>query len=184
MEAYSSYRQKAGDKSWDLVIIGDGEGRPKIENKITELDLTSSLHLPGFIQYGELPYYYNHANALVHASTREQWGLVVNEAMASGLPVLVSNRCGSAAELIEEGENGFTFEPYNVEQLAQKMYEFSNGNLNLDNMGQKSLEIIQHWGTDLFAENLHRAAETAVLDYRSKNTLPNRLLLNLLQKFI
>jgi glycosyltransferase involved in cell wall biosynthesis len=47
----------------------------------------------------------------VHASTTEQWGLVVNEAMAAGLPVLVSDRCGCAPDLVEVGVNGFTFDP-------------------------------------------------------------------------
>ena len=59
-----------------------------------ELGLKSHVLLPGFRQYDELPAYYGLAGAFVHASTTEQWGLVVNEAMASGLPVLVSNRCG------------------------------------------------------------------------------------------
>ena len=50
---------------------------------------------------------------------------MVNEAMASGLPVLVSNRCGCAQDLVQEGVNGFTFDPYNVEQLAQLMLKIS-----------------------------------------------------------
>ncbi len=47
--------------------------------------------------------------------------------MASGLPVLVSNRCGCAPDLVQEGVNGFTFDPYNIEQLAQLMLSFHHG---------------------------------------------------------
>ena len=53
----------------------------------------------------------------VHASTTEQWGLVVNEAMAAGLPVLVSERCGCASDLVAHGINGLLFDPYDVESF-------------------------------------------------------------------
>src|SRR5208337_5127598 len=92
-------------------------------------------HLPGFKQYEELPAYYGLAGAFVHASTAEQWGLVANEAMASGLPVLVSNRCGCATELVEEGRNGFAFDPENVEQLAGFMRRLGCGPTDAASMG-------------------------------------------------
>ncbi len=142
IEAYAGYREKAEKlkpeilKSkisacqnvsvsdftpWDLVLLGDGALRPDLCRLISDLRLQDSVLLPGFIQYPELPTFYAHAGAFIHASTTEQWGLVVNEAMASGLPVLVSNRCGCAQDLVQEGVNGFTFDPYDVEQLAQLM---------------------------------------------------------------
>jgi 1,2-diacylglycerol 3-alpha-glucosyltransferase len=83
------------------------------------LNLHSHVHLPGFKQYDELPVYYALANAFVHASTTEQWGLVVNEAIASGLPVIVSDRCGCVPELVRD--NGFTFDPINEPELAAQM---------------------------------------------------------------
>jgi len=106
---------------WPLVLLGDGPLKPDLCRLISDLRLQDSVLLPGFIQYPELPTFYAHAGAFIHASTTEQWGLVVNEAMASGLPVLVSNRCGCAQDLVQEGVNGFTFDPYDVEQLAQLM---------------------------------------------------------------
>ena len=59
------------------------------------------------------------------ASTTEQWGLVINEAMASGLPVIVSNRCGCVSDLVREGYNGFVFDPNDVERLARLMLRVS-----------------------------------------------------------
>ena len=59
--------------------------------------------------------------AFVHASASEQWGLVVNEAMAAGLPVIVSERCGCAPDLVREGVNGLTFDPCDVAELAGLM---------------------------------------------------------------
>ena len=109
---------------WSLVLLGDGPLKSDLCRLISDLRLDACVHLPGFKQYHELPVYYGLASAFVHASTTEQWGLVVNEAMASGLPVLVSNRCGCAQDLVKEGVNGFTFDPCNVEQLAQLMLKF------------------------------------------------------------
>jgi glycosyltransferase involved in cell wall biosynthesis len=103
------------------VLLGDGELRSSLESQVSRLGLQGSVLLPGFKQYPELPEYYARAGAFIHASTTEQWGLVVNEAMASGLPVLVSNRCGCARDLVQDGVNGFTFDPYNVEQMAELM---------------------------------------------------------------
>src|SRR6266436_7294097 len=85
---------------WDLVLLGDGPLRETLNTQLSTLNLHSHVHLPGFKQYDELPVYYALANAFVHPSTTEQWGLVVNEAIASGLPVLVSRRCGCAGDLV------------------------------------------------------------------------------------
>ena len=81
--------------------------------------------MPGFKQYDELPIYYGLAGAFIHASTTEQWGLVVNEAMAAGLPVIVSERCGCAPDLVENGRNGFTFDPYDVDALTHLMLKMA-----------------------------------------------------------
>ena len=99
--------------------------RAEVEEAISRLSVEGSVHLVGAQSYGDVPAYYALAGAFVHASTTEQWGLVVNEAMASGLPVLVSNRCGCAPDLVQEGVNGFTFDPCNVEELAQLMLKIS-----------------------------------------------------------
>lgn len=130
LEAYARYRQLASQTPpssapWSLVLLGDGSLRADLCRLISDLGLQHSVLLPGFKQYPELPAYYAHAGAFIHASTTEQWGLVVNEAMASGLPVLVSNRCGCAQDLVQDGVNGFTFDPLNVEQMAQLMLKIS-----------------------------------------------------------
>ena len=91
----------------------------------------------------------------------EQWGLVVNEAMAAGLPVLVSRACGCAPDLVREGVNGFTFDPYDVGGLAGLMVRMSSGELNLKTMGEASQVIIAGWTPEVFGENLLRAVDAA-----------------------
>ena len=133
------------------MLLGDGPLKSDLCRLISDLGLQHSVLLPGFKQYPELPAYYGLASAFVHASTTEQWGLVVNEAMASGLPVLVSNRCGCAADLVQEGVNGFTFDPFNVEQLAQLMFQISAFQpFRLSAFGSASREIISRVGSGAF----------------------------------
>jgi 1,2-diacylglycerol 3-alpha-glucosyltransferase len=162
VDSYAAYRQQLGNEAWDLVLCGDGELRPQIEQQIAELNLQDSVHLPGFLQQDKLLPYFAHASCFVHASIQEQWGLVVNEAMASGLPVLVSNRCGCYEDLIIEGVNGFGFDPENSQQLTELMLKMSSEEIDLNKMGQAGLEHIQKFSPDYFAQGLKQAVEYAV----------------------
>jgi glycosyltransferase involved in cell wall biosynthesis len=162
-------------------MLGDGELREKLLAHCKALGLqviesapwedASSLkiqnsnsnivYFPGFRQIEELPRFYAHAGAFVHASTTEQWGLVVNEAMASSLPVIVANRVGCAQDLVEEGCNGFTFDPYDVDQLAQLMLKISVYDFPLAAFGRESSRIIAGWGLERFASGLEASARMA-----------------------
>jgi glycosyltransferase involved in cell wall biosynthesis len=142
--------------------------------------LTNRVITPGFVQYPELPTYYGLAEAFVLPSTTEQWGLVVNEAMAAGLPVLVSNRCGCAADLVHEGRNGYTFDPYDVDELAGLLVRISSDDCSRKAMGEAGKEIISSWSPDTFAKSLWRAAELARASALAKPGVFDRLLLRLL----
>ncbi len=182
LKAYALYRQKgeSGQELWDLVLLGDGPLRSTLKSELSTLKLCCNVHLPGFQQYPDLPAYYGLAKAFVHASTTEQWGLVVNEAMASGLPVLVSNRCGCVADLVQEGVNGFTFDPYNVQQLASLMLQVSTLNSQLSTMGAASQRIIANWGPERFASGLKAAVEKALKVGSKRASWLDRVLLRLL----
>jgi glycosyltransferase involved in cell wall biosynthesis len=162
VEAFSRYRARAGPQGWGLVLLGSGMLASRIEAQVRELGLAGAVQLPGFIQYEALPRYYGLADAFVHASTSEQWGLVVNEAMASGLPVLVSERCGCAPDLVAAGVNGFTFDPYDVEELAglmQRVAAMTDEQRHA--MGLASQTIIAGWGPERFADGLMKAVDVA-----------------------
>ena len=165
---------------WPLVLLGDGPLRPDLCHLISDLRLQDSVLLPGFKQYPDLPAYYGLASAFIHASTTEQWGLVVNEAMASGLPVLVSNRCGCAPDLVQDGVNGFTFDPYAVEQLAQLMLKISAFNFPLSTFGDASQRLIANWGPERFASGMKAAVECALKIGPKRAGLFDRLLLKTL----
>ena len=181
IDAYSQYRSLAGNEAWDLVLLGDGPLRPILCSQIQALGLHSCIYLPGFVQYKELPMYYSLAETFIHASTTEQWGLVVNEAMASGLPVLVSSRCGCAAELVVEGINGFNFDPNNIESMARLMARISGMDVETrTRMGRASYRIISNWGPCRFAQGLRDAVECAIRAGPPRVGLLDRVLLNAL----
>ena len=178
MEAYARYRVALGEGAWRLVILGDGRLRNRLEGRLRSLGLGGYVYLPGFKQYSQLPAYYGLAQAFIHSSAVEQWGLVVNEAMAAGLPVLVSERCGCAPDLVEEGRNGFTFDPYDVEALAGLMVRLSSmSDQQRQPMGQASREIISRWTPQTFAENLVKAVEAALEAPPPKARLSDKALL-------
>ncbi|MBE9199420.1 MULTISPECIES: glycosyltransferase [unclassified Nodularia (in: cyanobacteria)] len=161
LSAYAKYRQTAGTDPWDLVLCGDGELRLLIEEEITNHKMQNYVHLPGFLQQDQLLPYFAHAKCFIHASVQEQWGLVVNEAMAAGLPVLVSNRCGCYEDLIIEGVNGFGFDPENSQQLSELMLKMSSGEIDLEIMSNEVLEHIQQFSPDYFAQGLIQSVSHA-----------------------
>jgi glycosyltransferase involved in cell wall biosynthesis len=188
IQAYARYRALAGKTEtgkrkaevWDMVLLGDGPLRSDILHLRSSLGLEGCLHLPGFKQYDELPAYFGLAGAFLHASTTEQWGLVVNEAMAAGLPVLVSHRCGCAEDLVQPGVNGFQFDPHNVGEIAQRMFQVSQTDFPLADFGAASRRIISQWGPERFATGLRDAVATALTAPRPRAGVMDRVLLRLL----
>src|SRR5207253_6341544 len=166
LRAYASYRELAGRleglSPWDLVLLGAGPLRETLSSQLSTLNLRRHVLLPGFIQYRKLPAYYALADAFVHASVPEQWGLVDNEAMATGLPVIVSNRCGCVPDLVAEGKNGFTFDPASVKSLSKlmlDMWRLPNG--RREEMQQESRRIVAGFTPAHFATGAQHAIDVA-----------------------
>ena len=91
--AFARHRRHSDTRdAWDLALCGDGPGAGEVERAINESGCASAIHRPGFLQADRLSRWYAHASAFVLPSLMEPWGLVVNEAAACGLPLLVSSR--------------------------------------------------------------------------------------------
>ena len=179
IHAYALYREKkpSNADAWHLVVLGDGELRPKLEGLIKERGLGDHVHLPGFRQYAELPIYYGLAGAFILASTSEQWGLVVNEAMACGLPVIVSERCGCVPDLVHDGRNGFVFNPHDVDALATLMATIASDANRRAIMGLAGREIISRWTVEAFGIGLREASKAALHVGASRAGALDRVLL-------
>ena len=108
-----------------LVMVGDGACRPAMETFVRDNRLQDKVVLTGFINQSRIPLYYRSADVFVMCSgLGETWGLSVNEAMNFGLPVIVSDTCGSAYDLVDDGINGAVFETGNIKQLSALLNEY------------------------------------------------------------
>lgn len=148
VEAYRRYRADAS-APWPLVLVGDGPLRPALERQAGE-----GVTFAGFQQVEALPAYYGAAGAYVHPARADQWGLVVNEAMASGLPVLVSSGAGCARDLVREGETGFTFDPDDAGALAGLLSQVASDRTDRERMGQAAAARIAAYTPEAFADGL------------------------------
>lgn len=152
--AYQRYRAALATESeaWQLVICGDGPDRHVIEAQVQSLQLSGSVRLVGQTdRLEDTVRYLALASVFVLPSRIEPWGLVVNEAMASLLPVLVSRQCGCSPELVEAGANGFTFDCNSPDELAQQMLWMQAHERDLTAMGQRSWEIVERYSPERFA---------------------------------
>lgn len=132
------------NEDWGLIILGDGELKATLKQYVQDLGVQNVFFFEG-VNWQQVPQYLSLSDVLVLPSSSEPWGLVVNEAMACGLPVAVSNKCGCAAELVKESENGFTFNPENVNEIVETLVKFMDKKLDLVKMGQVSKQIIQEY---------------------------------------
>ena len=118
-----------------VILVGDGALLETCRNEIAANKLTN-VHLVGFKNQSELPTFYAAADVLVLPSEYETWGLVVNEAMACGLPCIVSDACGAAADMILEGKTGFIYPMGDVERLAELMMFMADNKEQRREMGR------------------------------------------------
>jgi len=157
---YAAYRTKSRSP-WGLIIAGSGPELPRL--RVLERDLgLEGVIWPGFLQYDQLPFYYGLAGAFIHPAKAEAWGLVLNEAAASGLPLIVSNRVGAQYELLKQGENGFHFDPYDPDAICHSLLHFTECSADRRaKMGYCSSVIAKAWGPDRFGRQLLAASRLA-----------------------
>lgn len=117
------------------IIVGDGPLMDECANLVRDSQ-AGSVHLVGFKNQSELPLFYAAADVLVLPSDYETWGLVVNEAMACGLPCIVSDNCGCAEDMIVQGETGYTYRCGEIAALANAMERLSGSREKVRRMGE------------------------------------------------
>jgi glycosyltransferase involved in cell wall biosynthesis len=110
---------RLSDPTVGLLVVGTGPQEKELRGLCRQLGLEGRVVFAGFRQQWELPQYYGLADVLVLPSLREVWGLVVNEALATGLYVLCSTAVGAAYDLVRPGWNGELFAPTAMEELVE-----------------------------------------------------------------
>ncbi len=166
IDAFARYRRTATgrERAWDLVLCGDGPGRTEVEAAVAGCGFAHSIHRPGFVQVDELPRWYAHAGAFVLPSLMEPWGLVANEAAASGRPLVISRRAGCSETLVPDprGTTGVRFDPLDVAELAETLgWIAASTNESLEAMGRRAADVVSFWGPGRFAEGVEQALELA-----------------------
>ncbi len=205
LRAFQKFLEATPASGTHLVMVGAGEEETNLRALCEELRLPTYLpaeisgtgtaptakkkpgvHFFGFRQVEENPSFYALADAFVLPSLYEEWGLVVNEAMASGLPVVVSETAGCAEDLLENDSahnlgrngvlnaslpnglarqmrrNGFVFNPASSDECAAIFRVLESQKELRQAMGAASREIVEKFSCRHFAENALRSAQTAL----------------------
>jgi glycosyltransferase involved in cell wall biosynthesis len=136
LEAYAQLSSDA-----HLVFTGDGEERAKLERRAHELKL-DSIRFIGFRNQSELPSLYDLCDLFVLPSEHEPWGLVVNEAMNAGKPVIVSDRVGAGPDLVEDGVTGSVYRTRDIDALTDCLRRLIDSPEHRAAMGARALEQV------------------------------------------
>lgn len=205
IQAYHRFLEVDPQTKTHLVMVGSGEEESKLHSLCRDLrlpmydktaagiesqklesgDSSPGVHFYGFRRIEENPAFYALADAFILPSLWEEWGLVVNEAMACGLPVIVSETAGCAEDLLEGGsgagltqaglehvnrlklarrvrENGLIFDPRSSDELAGTMSLLDSCPDLRRRMGQTSQRVVEKFSCRNFAENALRAVNAAL----------------------
>ncbi|HEX3624665.1 MAG TPA: glycosyltransferase family 4 protein [Verrucomicrobiae bacterium] len=208
LRAFRKFLDLSPNSKTHLVMVGAGEEEPNLRALCEQLRLKTyrpaeagrsesrripspsndepGVHFFGFRQVEENPDFYALADAFILPSLYEEWGLVVNEAMASGLPVVVSETAGCAEDLLENGNshgmgkngvfesilsnglakrirrNGFVFDPGSSDECAAIFRVLESQKELRQAMGAASREIVEKFSCRRFAENALQSARTAL----------------------
>lgn len=127
-----------------LLLVGTGEMEAQLRSRVAELGLTDVV-FGGFVNQAELPKVYAASDIFVLPSENEPWGLIVNEVMCAGLPVVVADEVGCVPDLVKDGVNGRTMRAGDVDSLVAALRDLLGDASTRQTMGEQSLGIIRNW---------------------------------------
>lgn len=140
-----------------LLIVGDGEERQSLEQLGEELQLGPDLRFAGFRNQSELPGLFAMADVFVLPSRHEPWGLIVNEAMAAGCPVIASSDVGAAPDLIRDGVTGYVYPVGDIAALTAALVSVLAEPTRARSMGQAAAAHMQSWDFEADVRGLRAA---------------------------
>ena len=138
-------RTQSALAEWKLIIAGDGPLRQALISQAVGLDIAASVDFVGTFSYQELPSLYHGAQIFVLPSKIEQWGLVINEAMASGVPVIVSNRVGCLDELVIAGKSGLSYPHDDAHALYECLQALSTDSVLRHEIAKQGSLAVGQW---------------------------------------
>ncbi|HVI08330.1 MAG TPA: glycosyltransferase family 4 protein [Candidatus Binatia bacterium] len=147
-----------------LVFVGEGAARAALERQASHIE--GDVRFYGFAHREDLPEFYALGDALVFPTYSDTWGLVVNEAMACGLPIIATDVAGCAADLVKDGENGFVLPPHDPARLALLMTRMAEDCGCRAEMSARSRELVSAYSPEAWAEGMVEGVK-AVLGARA-----------------
>ncbi len=160
LENYSKKIYTNYNNNSDSFVNSDKFVYSDYSNNSDKFGLNSDygIHFAGFVSQKEISKYYTLADIFVLPSDiGETWGLVVNEAMNFGLPIIISDMVGCGPDLVKHGENGFIFKTGDINVLSKYLLKLILSKNDLINYGLKSKEIIKEYSYQKSAENILKA---------------------------
>lgn len=141
---------------WQLLFVGDGPDRDELQELAEESGVAGKVVFAGGFPWYQVPGWLAQSDVLVLPSRSEPWGLVVNEAMVCGMPVIVSETCGCAGDLVRNGVNGFTFDHSQQQELEKHLIYFIRNPGRIGDMGRESLKLVAPFASGPAAEQMAR----------------------------
>lgn len=174
VEAYSNLDTNGTSPVPHLVFVGSGPTEKEVHDAVEKFQLTrydhklnetapeinnqeKGVHFFGFRQIDENPTYFTLADAFIMPSLWEEWGLVVNEALACSTPVIVSANAGCAEDLVIDGETGYKIDPRNTASLTHSMHKITAHASTRKAMGDAGRKLVQEFDCDNFGANAIKA---------------------------
>jgi glycosyltransferase involved in cell wall biosynthesis len=148
LDLLEAYARAVADRPAVLVFLGEGTERARLEAAIAQGGL-QHVSITGFVNQSAIGRYYAAADVLVLPSAHEPWGLVLNEAMCFGLPVIASDAVGAVPDLVRPDENGFVYPVGDVPALAKALGVLLADPLRRVRMGRRSREIVAGFSYDV-----------------------------------
>ena len=139
-----------------LVFVGSGPDEQALKDYVQEHHV-ADVHFFGFQNQSQLPKYYATADVFVMASENDSWGLVLNEVMCAGIPIIASNKVGAVRDLVRHGENGFIYESGNIDELSNYLSQLLDDRERCKLMGTQSRRIIEHWDHEYCVRGIKQA---------------------------
>ncbi len=145
-----------------LVFAGDGASRSALESEVASLGISHRVRFLGFVNQSQLPETYTASDILVLASEYEPFGVVVNESMLCGCPVIVSDQVGAKFDLVRDGETGFVFPMGDVGALSELLHDGLQSPGLLKRISQAARNRMTSWSPAQNLEGLITALERGI----------------------
>jgi glycosyltransferase involved in cell wall biosynthesis len=166
VEAFIRLAPAPADPPAYLLIVGDGEERASLEARVRRSRL-SSIRFLGFRNQTELPALYDLCDLFVLPSYGETWGLIVNEVMNAGRPIIVTDQVGCQPDLVHDGVNGFVYPAFDVDALFRGLRHLLDDPALRATMGENSLRIIRQHSFEKNVAALRQALAFAVPQFEA-----------------